>query len=86
MDVFHVGTEGFMAPEVVLGRLYDNSADFFSLGVLGYLLTSQGRRPWENMFSALEAGAVDYSLMRSCERDFVAGLLRLVLVIVFVML
>ena len=42
-----VGTRGFMAPEIVLGRKYDKSCDIFSAGVvLFYLLFAQ--KPFHN--------------------------------------
>ena len=42
-----VGTRGFMAPEIILGRQYDKSCDIFSAGVvLFYLLF--GKKPFSN--------------------------------------
>ena len=75
-----MGNEGFVAPEDVLGRRYDNSIDFASLEVLGYLLTSQRMRSWDRasgMIAVLETERVDWAGMRSSEQDFVGGLISL---------
>ena len=48
------GTPAYMAPEVFLGKPYDNRADLYSLGITLYRLLNQNRLPFipENGFSA----------------------------------
>lgn len=46
MRKFQAGSKGYLAPEVILGNVYDEKCDIFSFGCLAYLLLS-GRMLFE---------------------------------------
>ena len=42
-----LGTPRYMAPELVSGKRYDSKVDLWALGVLAYILLSDGKFPFE---------------------------------------
>merc|ERR1712050_485077 len=42
-----VGTRSFQAPEVLMGKQYDNRCDIFSIGVMFFLMVTGGMPPFQ---------------------------------------
>lgn len=56
------GTPMFFSPEILEGKPYDNSVDFWSLGVITYILLS-GKPPFEaedekQLFERIKMGRI----------------------------
>jgi len=78
------GTPGYIAPEVISGKPYDHKCDFWSLGVIMFLLLA-GELPFahekqEELFALIRKGRYNFSQeswthVSSEAKDLVRGLL-----------
>ena len=67
------GTPGYVAPEVLADKQYDNKADVYSLGLLFYILVTNTNPFYNKSYSKLihknKSGSVDFQLVQDQELD-----------------